>query len=238
MNAFRRGGEMIRGRNLLFTMVVWGLATGSLYANGKGSPLRAEIEVYSGGLLSDNVGAAFNSIGKGAYGARFGLGFTRFLNFDLNYAFSDQKSLLVADTGTGLAAVRTGNWHFGAVNSSFHLVQRKRVTCYISPGVGFTRTGGRDISVVELAGADSARLPAYTLPSFNLAMGFKIYPWKHIGFRIDARDILTFSGTGNLNPEDVLNIGGTPLSDPGQFFGQLPYRNQIQFNLGLIFRLR
>ena len=225
------------GRVLIFSLVVWGLATSSLYAKREGSPLRAEIEVYSGGLMSDNVGAAFNSIGKGAYGARFGLCFTRFLNFDLNYAFSDQKSLLVADTGTGLAAVRTGNWHFGAVNSSFHLVQCKRVTFYISPGVGFTRTGGRDISVVELAGADSARLPAYTLPSFNLAMGFKIYPWKHIGFRIDARDILTFSGPGNLNPEDVLNIGGTPRSDPGQFFGQLPYRNQIQFNLGLIFRL-
>ena len=124
------------GRVLIFSLVVWGLATSSLYAKREGSPLRAEIEVYSGGLMSDNVGAAFNSIGKGAYGARFGLGFTRFLNFDLNYAFSDQKSLLVADTGTGLAAVRTGNWHFGAVNSSFHLVQRKRVTFYISPRRG------------------------------------------------------------------------------------------------------
>ena len=225
-------------RLILCSLVVWGLATGSLYAKGEGSPLRAEIEVYSGGLLSENVGAAFNSIGKGAYGARFGLGFTRFLNFDLNYAFSDQKSLLVADTGSGLASVRTGNWHFAAVNSSINLVQRRRVTFYVSPGVGFTRTGGRDITVVELAGADSARLPTYTLPSFNLGIGVKIYPWKHIGFRIDARDILTPSGTGNLNPEDVLNIGGTPLTDPAQFFGQIPVRNQIQFNVGLIFRLR
>ena len=95
---------MKRGRILLYSMVVWGVATGSLYAKGEGSPLRAEIEVYSGGLLSENVGAAFNSIGTGAYGARLGLGFTRFLNFDLNYAFSDQKSLLVADTGSGLAS--------------------------------------------------------------------------------------------------------------------------------------
>ncbi|MEE8256776.1 MAG: hypothetical protein V3R60_02700 [Acidobacteriota bacterium] len=225
------------GRLLIFSLVVWGLATSSLFAKREGSPLRAEIEVYSGGLMSDNVGAAFNSIGKGAYGARLGLGFSRFLNFDVNYAFSDQKSLLVADTGSGLAAVRTGNWHFGAVNASFNLVQRRRVTFYISPGVGFTRTGGRNISVVELAGADSVRLPTYTLPSFNLGMGFKIFPWKRIGFRIDARDILTPGGIGDLNPQDVLNIGGTPLNDPAQFFGQIPVRNQIQFNVGLIFRL-
>ena len=59
---------MKHSRLILCSLVVWGLATGSLYAKGEGSPLRAEIEVYSGGLLSENVGAAFNYIGTGADG--------------------------------------------------------------------------------------------------------------------------------------------------------------------------
>lgn len=225
------------GRLLIFSLVVWGLATSSLYAKREGSPLRAEIEIYSGGLMSENVGAAFNSIGKGTYGARLGLGFTRFFNFDVNYAFSDQKSLLVADTGSGQAAVRSGNWHFGSVNTSFNLYQRRRVTFYISPGVGFTRTGARDITITDINGVDSARLPVNMVPSFNLGLGFKIFPWKRIGFRIDARDILSLRNDGDLNPEEVLSINGNPINDPAQFFGQLPYRNQIQFNVGIIFRL-
>lgn len=62
------------------------------------SPFSAEAEIYSGGISGDSVGAAFHSINRGAYGARFTFGFMKAVNFSLNYMYSNQTRTLVATT--------------------------------------------------------------------------------------------------------------------------------------------
>jgi hypothetical protein len=207
------------------------------------SPLSAEFEVYSGGITGDSIGAAYKSATQGDYGVRFTFGFMKALNFSLNYMYSNQTrsfSAVTPPTGTlptGTALLRAGNLNMFFGNGEFNLLQSKRAKFYISPGIGFARNAGRNMTIVTPLGAASAPVIAGRAVTFNVGAGVKIYPHKHIGFRLDVRDHISQGGTGTLNPDQDLTISGTTLTDPQQYFGKIPVQNNLVFTLGLIFKV-
>lgn len=211
------------------------------------SSFSAEAEIYSGGISGDNVGAAFHSINRGAYGARFTFGFMKALNLSLNYMYSNQTRTLVATTppfGTlpsGTALARAGNLNVFFGSGEFNLIHTKRAIFYISPGVGLARNGARNLTLVTPLGVASAPLLPGNAVTFNLGIGVKIYPRKHLGFRFDVRDFVSGGGTGSLNVSGV-NCGQLSppqpcLGNAQQFFGRIPVQNNLVFTVGLIFKL-
>jgi hypothetical protein len=211
------------------------------------SPLSAEVEIYSGGISGDHIGAAYHSITRGDYGVRFTFGFMKALNLSLNYMYSNQTRTLVATTppfgtlpsGTALAKAANLNIVFG--NGEFNLIHTKHAVFYLSPGVGFARNGARSLTLVTPLGTASAPLGPGTAVTFNLGTGVKIYPRKHLGFRFDVRDFVSGGGTGTLNVSGV-NCGQLSppqpcLGDAQQFFGSVPVQNNLVFTIGLIFKI-
>ena len=209
------------------------------------SPFSAEFEVYSGGITGDSIGAAYKSATRGDFGARFTFGFMKAINFSLGYMYSNQTrsfSAVTPPTGTlptGSALLHAGNLNMAFGSGEINLIQTKRAKFYISPGIGFARNGGRNMTItVPLVGTASAPVLAGRAVTFNLGAGVKIYPLKHIGFRIDVRDHIAQGGTGTLNPEHNLTIAEIPVPNPQQYFGKIPVQNNLVFTLGLIFRIR
>jgi hypothetical protein len=207
------------------------------------SPFSAELELYSGGITGKSAGEAFNSATKGDYGIRFTLGFLKALNINLNYMYSNQTRSFTAVTppiatlpsGTALMHAANLNMFFG--NGEMNLFKMRRSTFYLSPGVGFVRTGARSMTIVTPLGiASSPILPAGTV-TFNLGAGIKVFPLKHYGLRFDVRDYVSGGATGTLNPAQSLTISGSTISNPGQFFGVIPVQNNLVFTVGLIFKL-
>ncbi len=215
------------------------------------SPFSAEFELYSGGITGDSVGAAYKSATRGDYGVRFSFGFLKGLNFNLDYMYSNQSRSFTAVTPeigslpSGTLLMRSGNLNVAMGSGEFYLIQRKQAKFYISPGIGFARTASRSMTFITPLGAASASSPIFpgTALTFNLGAGVKIYPWKHLGFRFDVRDHVSGGGTGNLNPvaSGPPPAGPCPpnciVTDPGQYFGQIPVQNNLVFTLGLIFRI-
>jgi hypothetical protein len=212
----------------------------------KRSPFSAEFELYSGGITGDSIGAAYKSATRGDYGVRFSFGFLKGLNFNLDYMYSNQSRSFTAVTPgigslpSGTMLMRAGNLNVAFGSGEFYLIQRKQAKFYISPGIGFARNGGRNMTIsVPLLGTASAPVLAGRAVTFNLGAGVKIYPLKHIGFRIDVRDHIAQGGTGTLNPQQDLTITGyPPVPNPQQYFGKIPVQNNLVFTLGLIFRIR
>lgn len=204
------------------------------------TPFTAEFEVYSGGITGDRIGAGYHSITRGDYGLRFTFGFMKNLNFSLNYMYSNQTRTLTAvtpSTGglpTGTALMRSGNLNLFFGNGEFDLINTKRAKFYLTPGVGFARTGGRGLTVVTPLGSASAPLLPGTALSFNLGTGVKIYPRKHFGFRIDVRDFVSGGGTGSLQTSSNQPF----LQQSTQYFGPVPVQNNLVLTVGLIFRIR
>jgi hypothetical protein len=207
------------------------------------SPFSAEFEVYSGGITGDSIGAAYKSATRGDLGARFTFGFMKGINFSLGYMYSNQTrsfSAVTPATGTlptGTALLRAGNLNMAFGSGEFNLIQTQRAKFYISPGIGFARNAGRNMTVITPLGAASAPVLAGRAVTFNLGAGVKIYPHKRIGFRIDVRDHVSQGGTGTLNPDQDLTISGTTITNPQQYFGNIPVQNNLVFTLGLIFRI-
>jgi len=216
------------------------------------SPFTAEFELYSGGITGDSVGAAYKSATRGDYGVRFSFGFLKGVNFNLDYMYSNQSRSFTAVTpGTGplpsgTLLMRSGNLNVAMGSGEFYLIQRKQAKFYISPGIGFARNASRSMTFITPLGEASASSPIFpgTALTFNLGAGVKIYPWKHLGFRFDVRDHVSGGGTGNLNPvaSGPPPAGPCPpnciVTDPAQYFGQIPVQNNLVFTLGLIFRIR
>jgi hypothetical protein len=211
----------------------------------KPSPFTAEFELYSGGITGDSVGAAYKSATRGDYGVRFSFGFLKGVNFNLDYMYSNQSRSFTAVTpGTGplpsgTLLMRSGNLNVAFGSGEFYLIQRKQAKFYISPGIGFARNGGRNLTLI-VPGLGQASLPVFggRAVTFNLGAGVKIYPFKHLGFRLDVRDHIAQGGTGTLNPAQDLTIGTDTLTNPQQYFGKIPVQNNLVFTLGLIFRIR
>ena len=220
------------------------------------SPFSAELELYSGGITGKSVGEAFDSATKGDYGVRFTFGFLKALNFNVNYLYSNQTRSFTAvtpPTGTlpsGTALMHAANLNMLFGNGELGLAHFGRNTFYLSPGVGFVRTGARSMTVVLPIGAgeiaSSPILPG-TAVTFNLGMGMKVFPVKHFGLRFDVRDFVSGGGTGNLNasPGACAAVYPPPpgcqaaslLSGVQQFFGVVPVQNNVVFTVGLIFKL-
>jgi hypothetical protein len=203
------------------------------------TPLTAEFEVYSGGITGDRIGAGYHSITRGDYGLRFTFGFMKGLNFSLNYMYSNQTRTLTAVTPssgglpTGTALMRAGNLNLFFGNGEFNLVNTKRAKFYLSPGVGFSRNGDRNLTVVTPLGAASAPLLPGTALTFNLGTGVKIYPRKHFGIRVDVRDFISGGGTGSLQTSSNQPI----LQQSAQYFGPVPVQHNLVLTVGLIFRI-
>jgi len=207
------------------------------------SSFTAEFEVYSGGITGDSIGAAYKSATRGDFGTRFTFGFMKGINFSLAYMYSNQTrsfSAVTPPTGTlptGSALVHVGNLNMLFGSGEFNLIQTKRAKFYISPGVGFARNAGRNMTILTPLGKASAPVLAGRAVTFNLGAGVKIYPRKHLGFRIDVRDMVSQGGTGTLNPDQDMTISGTTVTNPQQYFGNVPVQNNLVFTLGLIFRI-
>lgn len=227
----------------LWVFLAGAVCRGADPPRSKGSPFTAELEVYSGGITGDSVGAAFNSATRGSYGARFTLGFTRFLNFSFDYLYSNQSRSFTAvspETATlpqGTLLMRANNLNVFFGSGEFNLISRDRAKFYISPGIGLARDGSRNLTLITPLGATSAPLLGGRAVTFNLGAGVKVYPWKRVGFRFDVRDHVSNGGTGNLNPDQNLDISGNTISDPQQFFGKIPVQNNFVFTVGLIFKI-
>jgi len=210
--------------------------------DGGGSPLSAEAEIYAGGITGDSVGAAFRSITSADYGARLSFGLLRAFGFSLDYTFSNQTRSFSAATPqigslpSGSAIMRTGNLNMFSGNADFYLAQNQSVKFYISPGVGFAQTAGRNLTVVTPLGAASAPILAGRTVTFNMGAGLKVYPTKHFGLRFDVRDYVWPARSDTLNPSEDLVIAGTTVSNPQQYFGRIPVQNNLVFTVGLIFR--
>ena len=210
------------------------------------SPFSAEFELYSGGITGDSIGAAYKSATRGDYGVRFSFGFLKGLNFNLDYMYSNQSRSFTAVTPeigslpSGTMLMRSGNLNVAMGSGEFYLIQRKQAKFYISPGIGFARNASRSMTFITPLGGASASSPIFpgTAVTFNLGAGVKVYPFKHLGFRLDVRDHIAQGGTGTLNPEQNLTIEGIPVPNPQQYFGKIPVQNNLVFTLGLIFRIR
>jgi len=210
------------------------------------SPFTAEFELYSGGITGDSIGAAYKSATRGDYGVRFSFGFLKGLNFNLDYMYSNQSRSFTAVTPatgplpSGTLLMRSGNLNVAMGSGEFYLIQRKQAKFYISPGIGFARNASRSMTFITPLGGASASSPIFpgTAVTFNLGAGVKVYPFKHLGFRLDVRDHIAQGGTGTLNPEQDLTIGSNTLTNPQQYFGKIPVQNNLVFTLGLIFRIR
>ncbi len=213
--------------------------------------LGAEVEVYSGGITGKSIGAAYDSATRGDYGARFTFGFMKALNFSMGYMYSNQTRTLTtvvpASGGlpSGVALMRAGNLNTVFGNGEISLAKFGRSTWYLSPGVGFARNAARNMTFVTPLGSASAPILAGTAVSFNLGTGVKIFPWKHIGFHLDARDYVSGGGTGSLNanlnlPPQVSAqcMTGCTTFNPSPFFGTVPVQNNIVFTLGLIYKIK
>jgi hypothetical protein len=201
--------------------------------------LGAEFEVYSGAISGQHLGAGYDTVTRGDYGLRFTFGFLRALNFSLGYMYSNQTRTLSATAPpsgsggppSGTVLLHAANLNVGYGNGEFELISRKHAIFYLSPGVGFERNGARSLSFVTPGGTVTSPIGPGWAVSFNLGTGVKIYPWKHVGFRIDARDFVSGGGTGNLS-------SGQSSGIPTQYFGPVPVNNNIVFTLGLIYRIR
>lgn len=208
------------------------------------SPFSAEFELYSGGITGDSIGAAYKSATRGDYGVRFSFGFLKGLNFNLDYMYSNQSRSFTAVTPeigslpSGTMLMRSGNLNVAFGSGEFYLIQRKQAKFYISPGIGFARNGGRNLTLDTPLGRASLPVFGGRAVTFNLGAGVKVYPFKHLGFRLDVRDHIAQGGTGTLNPEQNLTIEGIPVPNPQQYFGKIPVQNNLVFTLGLIFRIR
>jgi hypothetical protein len=171
----------------------------------KRSPFSAEFEVYTGGITGDSVGAAFKTVTSGNYGARFTFGFMRAINFSLDYMYSNQNRSFTAITPpvgalpTGTLLMRAANLNMVFGSGEINLIHTKRAKVYVSPGVGFVRNGARSMTFITPLGVASSPILPGSAATFNLGVGVKIYPWKHLGFRLDLRDHLSGGGTGDLN---------------------------------------
>jgi hypothetical protein len=201
--------------------------------------LGAEFEVYSGGISGQHLGAGYDTVTRGDYGVRFTFGFLKALNFSLGYMYSNQTRTLSATAPSttpggppsGTVLLHAANLNMGFGNGEFELISRRHAVFYLSPGVGFERNGARSVTFITPLGTATSPIGAGTAVSFNLGTGVKIYPWKHVGFRMDARDFVSGGGTGNLSSAQSSGI-------PTQYFGPVPVNNNIVFTLGLIYRIR
>jgi len=209
------------------------------------SPFTAEFELYSGGITGDSIGAAYESATRGDYGVRFSFGFLKGMNFNLDYMYSNQSRSFTAVTPetaslpSGRLLMRSGNLNVALGSGEFYLIQGKHAKFYISPGIGFARNGGRNLTLLLPGGlAASAPILGGRAVTFNLGAGVKVYPLNHLGFRLDVRNHIAQGGTGTLNPEQNLTIAGNTLTNPQQYFGKIPVQNNLVFTLGLIFRIR
>ena len=219
------------------------------------SPFSSELELYMGGITGKSIGAAFDSATKGDLGIRYTFGFMKAFNFSMNYMYSNQTRSFTAVTPpagtlpTGTALMRAANLNMFFGNGEMGLAHFGRNTFYLSPGIGFVRSGGRSMSIVTPLGAVSSPILPGTSVSFNLGAGFKVFPVKHFGLRFDVRDFVSSGGTGNLNgsgasvcPAGLIPGGGCQqinsfLSASQQFFGAIPVQNNLVFTVGLIFKI-
>lgn len=214
------------------------------------SPFSAEFEIDSGAITGKSVGAAFDSATKGNLGLRFNFGFFKFLNFSLGYLYSPQTRTLTATLppvgalSQGVAILRAKNLNMFYGSGELNLLHLPRATFYLSPGIGFARNGARTLTFITPLGSGSTPILPGTAVSFNLGAGVKVFPLKHLGFRIEARDFVSGGGTGSLNSSlpPPPAIPCTPLGPPGclsgtQFFGPMPVQNNIVLTVGLIFKI-
>jgi len=203
----------------------------------------AEVEIYSGGISGDRIGAGFRSITRGDYGARFTFGFMKAISFSAGYLYSNQTRTLQAATPgsggvpSGTALVRAANLNIVYGNGEINLYHGKHAIFYLSPGVGFARNGARSLSLVTPLGVASAPIGAGTAVSFNLGAGVKVYPRKHLGFRFDVRDFVSGGGTGSLTPGGGCGSQAAALCGVQQYFGTVPVNNNLVVTLGLIFKI-
>jgi hypothetical protein len=215
------------------------------------TPFGAELEIYSGGITGKSIGAAYDSVTKGDYGVRLTFGFMKAFNFSMGYMYSNQTRTLTAAVPAsnglpaGTALMQAGNLNLAYGNGEFSLARFGRSTWYLSPGVGVARNGARDMTFVTPLGSASGPILPGTAVSFNLGTGVKIFPTKHVGFRIDARDYVSGGGTGNLSaslslPPQVAALckTGCTTFNPAPLFGLIPVQNNIVFTLGLIFKIK
>jgi hypothetical protein len=206
------------------------------------SPLTAEFEVYTGGLSGQSVGAAYRSAAQGNYGLRFTFGFLKAVNFSLGYMYSNQTRTLseglppIGGVPTGTVFLHAANLNMAYGDGELNFLHTNHAVFYLSPGLGVARNGSRNLSVTTPFGSASAPIGPGTALTFNLGAGIKIFPRKHWGVRLDARDFVSGGGTGGLSASLNCQAIGCP-SNPIPFLGQTPINNNVVFTVGLIFKL-
>lgn len=203
----------------------------------------AEVEIYSGGITGQRLGAGFQSITRGDYGLRFTFGFLKALNLSLGYLYSNQTRTFQATTPasggipSGTALVHAANLNIVYGNGEINLLHAKHAIFYLSPGLGLERNGARSLTLITPLGTASSPIGPGSAVTFNLGTGVKIYPRKHLGFRIDVRDFVSGGGTGSLAPPGSICANQATLCTAQQYFGPIPVNNNLVLTLGLIFKI-
>ncbi|PYV08075.1 MAG: hypothetical protein DMG23_14470 [Acidobacteria bacterium] len=196
----------------------------------------ADLELYSGGIAGQNLGAAYRSINRGNYGARLNFGFFKVLSFSVGYLYSNQVRTLTTTLPQGTAELRSLNLNSFYGNADFNLIRLPRATFYLSPGVGLTRYAARSFDWITSTSTTSYPIAGTSAPTANLGMGVKITAWRRWGLSFDARDFLS---TGGELPQ-AAGTGGTcpgPSANCIAGFFKVPPQNSLVVSLGLVIKL-
>ena len=207
------------------------------HAGDEDEGFRTELEFNYGYLVGDDLNNLAGSFVEKSYGGRLSFGFNRVLNPELQYGYSDRTSNLFQPTLIFTTwAIQSNNWNWFSFSNPIHLYKKRGKVFYISPGVGYVRSGSRQFQEISASGTATASLPIDSTRSFDLGIGTKLFPVRRVGVRLDVTGILTSASSGSLQP--VVLSDGTAV-DPNQIFPNgIPGRSHIRFTAGLIIRLR
>ena len=222
---------------LLAAVFVCGLGARPAYPVGKGDKPSIDLEIDFGGSAGDDLMFLLGSNIPKSFGGRVTFGFNQILNPELQYGYSDRTSDVSLPTLIFITlAIQSNNWNWFSLSNPIHLYQRGRTVSYVSPGVGFVRSGARQFQEISDSGTATAPLPSDTTTSFDLGTGVKFFPIRRFDIRLAVREILTSASSGNFQP--IMLSNGTSI-DPNQVFPNgIPGRRHIRITAGLIFRLR
>ena len=228
----------MRTKELLVWLVLVG-CVGVLpaYAGDEDEGFRTELEINYGYLVGDDLNNLAGTFLEKSIGGRLSFGFHRVLNPELQYGYSDRTSNLFQPTLIFTTwAIQSNNWNWFSFSNPIHLYEKRGTVFYISPGIGYVRSGARQFQEISASGTATASLPIDSTKSFDLGIGTKLFPVRRVGIRLDVTGIFTAASTGSLEPV-VLSNGASV--DPNQIFPNgIPGRSHIRVSAGLIIRLR
>jgi hypothetical protein len=204
------------------------------FAGMKRVPLTAELELYAGGLTG--LGSAYDSPTRPALGSRLTFGLFERLDLSANWLYATQPRATTVPwfPGTDLILRSVNlNVFFGSADLIF--AQSRSTRFYVSPGLGFVRTGDRRRIFVGQGGGGYDPLPTGTAWAFNVGTGLRPNRSKRLGLTFDVRYHVSGAGKWDYPSAHLLQIPEAPTLPPVR---DVPRQHSLVFTVGVAFKLR